>query len=106
MPKTWPKPRDLKTFKCGRLSVRVTRQGGGTLLVDFLSDDEPDILYTVRLDREEGTLTVYDPAADESETVYEPDRQRPDAREVAERAVSRAARAEGRAEAAERGGRG
>lgn len=60
----------IRTFQSGRLSLRVTRKGG-MLLADVISKDEPDILYSIRLDTDEGTVAVYDPASDEGETIYE-----------------------------------
>jgi len=57
-------------FRAGTLSLMVSRSGG-QLFADVFVDGQDESLYTVRLDADENTATVYDPGSDEGNTVYE-----------------------------------
>lgn len=63
-------PDTEERIEWGVFSLRITTEGG-SLYADVFVEKEEESVYSVRLDRDEKTVTVYDPRDDEGETVYE-----------------------------------
>ncbi len=57
-------------FKAGDLRLLVS-DTGGTIYADVFVPGEDESIFSIRLDRDEQTATVYDGRDDEGETIYE-----------------------------------
>lgn len=62
---------ELREFRAGRFCFMLDRRAPGVLYVDAFVDGRDTSVFSIRLDDDEGTVTVYDPRADEGETVYQ-----------------------------------
>jgi hypothetical protein len=60
----------FEPVRWGKFEVRPY-SSGGSLYIDVFHEGNEDSLYSLRLDRDEDTLTAYDPASDEGTTIFE-----------------------------------